>query len=141
MSENQEEAQVVTPGAVGAAARMVAHYLKTRSETKKHGGYDIYEDDVLEITLDTYVPNLDVRLLIDGEWVTVLSAGYHSYTRPQVFRPGAWCDHLLGPLQKQAEQRRELLRLQATTRQEAELVKRYAPVQDAHLFADADPEG
>ena len=43
-------------------AYTVARYLRTRYESKKHGGYYVYEDDKIIIKYDTYYPNLDIRV-------------------------------------------------------------------------------
>jgi len=131
---NTDENVTVKPEDVAGAASVVARYLQTRYVSKKHGGYDIYEDDRLAIWLDTYVPNISIRLLMNGEKVMVFSASYHSYRRPSIFHPGAWCDYLLGPLLTQAREARARLEAKQQARRDAETVARYAPIADAHLF-------
>lgn len=82
---NQERAKQVR-----GVAYLVAEHLTTRTANKKHGGYNIYEDKFISVHLDTYVPNIDVRL-IDG--TLVFAQSYHS-SLPDVFHDGNWADHL-----------------------------------------------
>ena len=50
---------------VASMARQVADYLRSEYKAKKHGGYAIYRDERVIVVLDTYVPNVTVRL-VDG---------------------------------------------------------------------------
>ncbi len=123
-------------GAVAGQAIKVANLLTTRHTTKKHGGYNIYQDERISITLDTYVPNLDIRIIGEnGKPVTVFGTPYHSLSKPNIFRPGRWTQHLEGLYRKALEVERE-----QDTRKEQEkaenLKRRYGPVDDAKIFAD-----
>lgn len=114
------------------AVQLVAKELRTSFHTKKHGGIAEYSDERLTILLDTYVPNTFV-LLRDGgsdqvwgrEGTCVLK--FQSGGRFELFRPGQWIDYVLS-LRGKAEAKvrnREV---------EAEVLKRFAPVDDSDLF-------
>ena len=77
----------------------IATYLKTRYESKKYGGYNIYEDDKIYISYDTYYPNIDVYVKIpDGKRYCVLNHSGHGYN--QEYHSGEWekyCKDILLP--------------------------------------------
>ena len=71
---------------------IIATYLKTRYESKKHGGYNIYEDDKIKIAYDTYYPNVDVYVKIDSNWKLVLLHNGHGFD--QEYHPGVWLKYV-----------------------------------------------
>ena len=71
---------------VGTAMSM-ANLLTTKFTPKKHGGFNVYQDDRLIVALDTFVPNLSIRLITPQGEKTVYTASYHSLTRPDIHRP------------------------------------------------------
>lgn len=74
--------------------RLLCDYMKTKYVSKKHGGYNIFEDDKVRLCLDTYVWNIDVYVKKpNGEEVLVLSRSYAGYN--QVYHPGKWEDHIM----------------------------------------------
>ncbi len=108
------------------AAINVARYLKTSYESKKHGGYNIYNDEQIHISLDTYYPNLDIDILKEGKKIEVYRGSRDNVT-PALFRPGKWIDHLMN-LNKKAI---ELNRQQEDTRKRNEIINfnnRYSPI-------------
>ena len=115
-------------------ARQVAAHLKTRYISKKHGGYDIYEDDRIVVSLDTYVPNVSVQVITpQGERIPVLQASYSSWSNPQVFKEGRWLGYLKKLHRKAREAER--VKIQERDRKEAEeSERRYGPVDDAAIF-------
>lgn len=74
---------------IASVAINIAVYLKTAYQGKKHGGYDIYEDDKVRIIYDTYYPNVDVYVKTpDGAKHLVLCRSGHGYN--QEYHPGDW---------------------------------------------------
>ena len=112
-------------------AANIANTLRTSYAVKKHGGYNIYEDDRIHISLDTYVPNVDIAIRLNGTWTTVFAAA--SGNTPSIFKPGLWVEYLHG-LQPQCESiktQKEANRAAATA---AEHDRCYGPVDDTALF-------
>ena len=129
MSDKGE--QQVTPREVAHTAGRVARLLKTSHTTKKHGGYDHYKDDRIHIRLDTYVPNVDIAVTIDGNWHTVYSAAYHSIDRPSTYRPGKWVDYLFGELTERADQRQAAHDADREVRRETHERTHFSPSDDS----------
>ena len=126
------ESQVSRPAGVARMAADIASYLTTRTSTKKHGGYNYYEDDRIHISLDTYVPNITVTIT---PCVTVFSAAYHNWASPDAFRPGAWIEYVATLAEQAASVKRK--RREEHERQEREhQMVHFAPVDDAALFSD-----
>ena len=130
--------QEVDPAKVAGMAAKVAEHLQTGYHAKKHGGYNIYQDEQVIIVLDTFVPNISVRIFIPGRdpefGTTVLSAAYHSWSRPEIYKPGQW----IGYLQQLAERAEEVRREKEAARVERvrqDQERRFAPVDDAAIFA------
>ena len=76
-----------------AIRRCNTREMSTRHSSNKHGGYKVFEDGKISISLDTYVPNLDIQVLRDGQATTVYSAAYHSHRHPDRLHPGMWVQH------------------------------------------------
>jgi len=66
----------------------IACYLTTRHELKKHGGYNVYEDDKIIIRYDTYFPNVSVDIKKDGQFVTVFFRSGHGSN--SMYKRGEW---------------------------------------------------
>ena len=126
------ESQASRPAGVARMAVDIANYLTTRTSTKKHGGYNYYEDDRIHISLDTYVPNITVTIT---PGVTVFSAAYHNWAIPDTFRPGAWIDHVAALAEQAALVKRKRREEQERQEREHQIVH-FAPVDDAALFSD-----
>ena len=123
------------PFQISSWAASVARNLTTRSSTKKHGGYLHYEDEVIHISLDTYVPNLGISIIRDGQHIPVFSASHHSHGKPQRYNPGSWVQYLQSLVPK--AQTADAERRQAQAEQEAaHKVQQYGPVDDLTIFAD-----
>lgn len=127
--------KVYTPGEVASAAIFIADYLKTSYSAKKHGGYNIYEDDRIRISRDTFVPNISVNIKIDGEQQTVYSAGYTNHRNPDVFHRGLWIGYMMGllPAARDAKQKKED---EVQARKEAQREKNFTPIDDRAIFED-----
>ncbi len=123
---------------VASAAAVVARYLKTKHRTKKHGGYDIYEDEKIRVTLDTYVSNVDVLVNLNEQWTTVFAAGYSSWGHPQIFRPGVWVEHLVETLLPRAKEMKANQERVVAAQEAARSQERYGPIDDAAVFDNTD---
>lgn len=66
----------------------VCRNLRTRHTSKKHGGYDIYEDEKVVASLDTYVSNCRLSIKVNGELVTVFSCNYLGDV--YIYHQGSW---------------------------------------------------
>lgn len=107
--------------------QIIANFLRTRHEGKKHGGYNIYSDEKIEITLDTYYPNLDVRVKTpNGEEMEVYSVSGNGYIN--IYHPGDWelyCQDILYPRAGEAKKQHEE-KLKALKEEEHRM--RFSPV-------------
>lgn len=117
-------------------AYLVAKNMTTRTEYKKHGSYLIYEDDKVQISYDTYYPNLDVSIRMDDKWKLVLMRNGHGFN--QEYHPGAWEEYIksLAPKAIEAKERKERERLE---RERKEREAKFAPVDDSKIFCGANP--
>ena len=121
------------PQGIASMASDIATHLRTRYQGKKHGGYNIYEDEKIHISLDTYVPNLDIQVITPEGRETVFSAAYHNWHRPGIFRPGQWVEYLMGFGEQVERAKREAKEKRETEKRE-DLQKRYRPIEDAAVF-------
>ena len=112
----------------------IARYLKTRTEGKKHGGYLIYEDDKIKISYDTYYPNLDVHVLIDGDWQR--AAIYSGHGDTQEFHPGAWTGYVENVLHPKAQEAKKLAQQAQREREAQRLYERNCPLDDSAVFQE-----
>lgn len=70
----------------------VCNYLTTRYAGKKHGGYNIYEDDKIVASTDTYVPNVNLRVKVNDETEHVFGCSYDGSCT--TYYTGLWEDYL-----------------------------------------------
>ena len=133
-----EEIDRVGPFDVARSAMLVVKYLTTGRTTKKHGGYKHYQDRRLWIRLDTYVPNLDIQVMVDGKREMVYSAAYNSHASPQIYRRGKWVSYLKNVLLPKAEKAEKEQEKSQHEKDERERKRRYTPVDDAALFEDVN---
>ena len=133
---NDKYEEEITPRRVAQVAGHVARVLRTSHTTKKHGGFDHYEDDRIHISLDTYVPNVDIRVKVEDGWRYVDSAAYHSIDRPTVFRRDKWLDYLFGELYERTEQRQAAIDADSEVRRQADYRKRFSPIDDSESFGN-----
>ena len=117
---------------VGTAMSM-ANLLTTKFTPKKHGGFNVYQDDRLIVALDTFVPNLSIRLITPQGKKTVYTASYHSLTRPDIHRPGHWEDYILS-FKPRLEAVREEKGQKSERQAREENQRRFAPVDDRAIF-------
>jgi hypothetical protein len=84
---------------------LISKYLG-RYESKKHGGYYIYEDEKIIMRYDTYVPNVDVNVkLLDGSLQRVYSKASNS-SNPHKYNPGKWEDYIASLISKVEENKK-----------------------------------
>jgi hypothetical protein len=67
---------------------VIATHLTNQRESKKHGDYEIYEDEKIKIAYDTYYPNVQVNVKISGK--SHLAAIFSGHGHTQEFHGGAW---------------------------------------------------
>jgi hypothetical protein len=125
------ENEMNTPD-IHQVAILVAQYLTTRHESKKHGGYQIFEDDRLRISYGTYYPNLNIVVKDGDKTVTVLSRGGSGTVSE--YHPGRWEDYVrsLYPKAKAAQETKER---EWREKCEAEKRRKFEPIDDSHIFA------
>ena len=133
---NDKYEEEVTPRRVAQVAGHVARVLRTNHTSKKHGGFDHYRNDRIHISLDTYVPNVDIRVKVEDGWRYVYSAVYHSIDRPTVFRRGKWLDYLFGEFHERTEQRQAAIDADREARRQAHHRKHFSPIDDSKSFGD-----
>lgn len=66
----------------------VCNYLTTRYTSKKHGGFNIYEDDKIVACTDTYVPNVDLSVKVNDQKEHVF--GCNCYGDQVTYHAGKW---------------------------------------------------
>lgn len=106
---------------------LVCDYLTTRTTYKKHGGYNVYEDDKIITTKDTYVPNTDLYVKVGGSKVIVFSASYNGTVYQ--YNPGAW-ELYLTKLVGKALIEKGMREHEAIEIKNAALQKNFGPVSD-----------
>lgn len=119
------------------ACALVAKYTRTKYLGKSHGGYDIFQNEKIEICLDTYVPNIRVDLSIpnaDGERqdLCVLFWNYGGFA--QVYKPGHWEEYIAKQLLPEALKAKRVADEEIVARAAAERERDFGPVDDAVLF-------
>jgi hypothetical protein len=72
---------------------LLCGYARTDYESKKHGGYNIYSDDKIECSYDTYYPNIEVYVKHDDKKTMVLMHNGGGFN--QTYHPGKWEDYIL----------------------------------------------
>jgi hypothetical protein len=83
MSEKPRRPQVLA-----GLVRRICRALHNETATKKHGGYLIYDDDFVRLSLDTYVANVSACVKVDGQTISVLHVSYNDMV--QVYIEGKW---------------------------------------------------
>ncbi len=111
----------------------IAQFLKTRHESKKHGGYDIYEDDLIQISYDTYYPNLAVYINKNDKWQLVLC--YNGGGFSEKHHPGAWENYVIEILYPKAVGAQKTAEIKIQQNKDAEFNKKFGPVDDKEIFA------
>ena len=111
----------------------IANYLTTRRESKKHGGYNIYADDKIEISYDTYYPNVDVYVFIEGKKNLAALYSGHGYT--QEFHNGAWVKYVTDTLYPKAVEAKNASDLKRKEKESSERASRSSPLNDSSTFA------
>lgn len=110
----------------------VAIYLTDQSESKKHGGYEIYEDDKIRIAYDTYYPNVQVNVKIDGK--NQLAAIFSGHGHTQEYHGGVWEKYVIGTLYPLALIKKEECLAKQQKRKLDDERKKNARLNDASVF-------
>ena len=121
------------PETIAAMAHSVATHLTTGTAKKSHGGWKYYQDERIHISLDTYVPNITVKIMVNGQWQDVYSAGYHNHSRPNRYNPGNWTRYL-HDLAERAAQAGTVKEREQQERDRAEQARRFGAIDDAAAF-------
>jgi hypothetical protein len=73
--------------------QFICKYLRNNYVSKKHGGYNIYTDNKIELITDTYVPNVECIIKIpEGKIEKVFSCGYSGDN--VTYHKGKWEEYL-----------------------------------------------
>lgn len=109
---------------------VITKYLKTRHESKKHGGYDIYEDDKIEISYDTYYPNRSVYVKFGSKKELVHVS---SDDKTSTHRPGKWEEYITELYEKALELKKKE---EARNLEKAEKEKQdhFGTIDDSKIF-------
>ena len=133
-NNNQDRQEPPTPAEIAAMANTVATYLQSSYTPKKHGGYAVYRDGVIQVSLDTFVPNVDVSVIQDGKANAVFTASYTRHHSPERYNPGEWTKYL-AQLATQADQVRQQKREALLAKATAQRQEHYAPIDDVAVFS------
>ena len=112
--------------------KLIANYLTTKREkpeSKQHGVYRIYQDDKIRISFDTFYPNIDVHVFIDGVAHLAMSHLGHGYTSE--YHCGAWELYVIEVLYPKAKVAAEASYRLKTTRK----LRKRAPLNDWAVFS------
>lgn len=136
LAQIAEDAQAPGGHQVAHWAQLVALVLQTEYQAKKHGGYAIYADGKISVTLDDYSRTRWITLQPDGP--TVFSCSGVTHGQPVgIYRPGRWVRYLEG-LADKAEAKTAARVHEQREREQADRAARYAPIDDSDLFPDGD---
>ena len=113
---------------------VIACNLTTEVQGKKHGSYDIYKDNKIKISYDTYYPNVEVNVFIDGE--SKLAASYCGGGGIAEFHEGSWENYVENTLYPHAEEARKEKELKRELKRREEESIKSAPLNDKAVFAD-----
>ena len=112
----------------------IANYLTTRTESKKHGGYNVYEEEgKISIWYDTYYPNISVYVWIDGKMKLVASFNGGGFT--QKYRSGNWEKHVKETLYPKALIAKEKANEARRERERLAKQEKFGPIDDSSIFA------
>lgn len=112
----------------------IATHLRTESRGKKHGSYSVYRDDKIEISYDTYYPNVEVTIFIDGSRTTVAHYSGHGHTVE--FHDGQWCRYVTDKLYPLALKAREDYETMLENKRLAEQNAKFGSIDDSSIFAN-----
>lgn len=110
----------------------IALHMTDQSRSKKHGSYKLYEDEKIKISYDTYYPNLQVDIKVDGAWEMVARYSGHGYV--QEYHKGRWEEYVMSLLPIALERKRKMEAEQKINEQ-ARKEELFKPINDAAVFA------
>lgn len=114
-------------------ALLVLRYLPTDVAPKRHGSYQTYQDDRIQIMRDTWIDRVVISLPLHSDaWVTV-----YECSPPGIYRPGMWVQYLAG-LAERARKARHQHEVDMEAERRLALAARFAPIDDAALFAGVE---
>lgn len=111
----------------------IAKFLKTSHSSKKHGGYDIYENEYIKISYDTYCPNVRVYVKMNEQCKLVLLHSGRGCNH-QEHHPGAWEKYVTNVLYPKALEAKKLAEAKEKQDEQAEYLKKFGAVDDKHIF-------
>ena len=111
----------------------IASHLTTESKYKGHGYWLTYEDDKIRIMYDTYYPNIDVWVKIDGAEKMVLNHSGHGYN--EEYHPGAWEKYISEVLYPKAVEARRIKDEEIKERAELQRIEKFGSIDDSKVFA------
>lgn len=111
---------------------LIATYLTDQYESKKHGGYEVYEDDKIKIMYDTYYPNVCVYVKIDSK--KDLAAIYSGHGHIQEYHPGHWEKYVSDKLYPAALLAKDEYLKAKELKKRRDLEKKQSRLNDAHVF-------
>lgn len=111
---------------------VIARHLSDQHESKKYGGYEVFEDDKIKIMYDTYYPNVCVNVKIDGK--SEFAAIYSGHGHCQEFHGGAWEEYVTKNLYPKALERRVEKEKEKLNMDRLELSKKNARLNDSAVF-------
>ena len=111
----------------------IAIYLITSYQSKKHGGWNIYEDEKIKIMYDTYYPNVSTYVKIDGKENLVISHSGHGIT--QEYHQGNWEKYISDVLYPKAIEAKRLSDIAEKQREEEKRQKLFGLIDDSKVFA------
>lgn len=111
----------------------IATYLTDQREGKKHGYYEIYEDDKIKISYDTYYPNVHVVVYINGK--RNLAAIFSGHGNIQEYHGGAWEKYVINVLYPKALLKETQAKEAWARKKERENKIKNAPLNDGSVFA------
>lgn len=106
----------------------ICEFLRTDYKSKKHGGYNIFDDGKLHLEVDTYVPNCEASIILpSGIKETAFSCSYSCHN--PLYHKGKWTDHLEILYQRALEAETQQTQ-KALAKKKASDEKRNAPTSD-----------
>jgi len=112
-------------------AKTITNELQTDYKDKKHGGYSVYEDAKIKISLDTYVPNWVIVVKLKDKTVTVASGGCNTPEDTNMIH-GKWEEYFEALYQNALQAKERCLKkaIEETNRKQQEHEKFIAKIQE-----------
>lgn len=115
----------------------ICTYMYTKVEGKKHGAWNYYIDDKVQLGYDTYYPNMHASIKQGGKWVDVFSASGHGHVYR--FNNGAWVDYV-HTLAEKAQAKKATEDAEREAQANTERSRNFGVIDDAATFAPTSPQ-